>query len=389
MSEDIAILGAGKIGRGVVGLLFSRAGYRLHLYDVFMDGMLRLRSQGYYTVHVTDGNAVDEIYRVDGFDIVDSTSADASVELLSRISLAACCVYEGAFESVSQVIADAIRRRIANGNDACLNILLCVNALGAPARVTGYIEAGLSADERDFFRSHVGVCQVMVLAAGMPTPPGSSDEWEVTVSADPRLEIDGDAWRGERIAIPRVTYVGNAEGMIYRKVYCGNMRHTMAGFMGEAQGLTTMDAAQQDPWIRANITSAFNEAHDAILHEYRFDAAEDGEWVSWLDAKLDAKVKDPIERVISNPEEKLGYTNRFVGPARLCLEHHIVPYYLARGIAYGLRHVARARGEEPADARAIGRLAREICGFKDDDWEVEGLVVKHYQNMLQDELRKS
>ena len=32
--REIAILGAGKIGRGVAGLLFSRAGYRLHLYHL-------------------------------------------------------------------------------------------------------------------------------------------------------------------------------------------------------------------------------------------------------------------------------------------------------------------------------------------------------------------
>lgn len=34
--KRVAILGAGKIGRGVVGLLFSRAGYRLYLYDMYL-----------------------------------------------------------------------------------------------------------------------------------------------------------------------------------------------------------------------------------------------------------------------------------------------------------------------------------------------------------------
>ena len=43
--REIAILGAGKIGRGVVGLLFSRAGYRLHLYDMYMEGMRKLEAQ--------------------------------------------------------------------------------------------------------------------------------------------------------------------------------------------------------------------------------------------------------------------------------------------------------------------------------------------------------
>ena len=46
--REIAILGAGKIGRGVVGLLFSRAGYRLHLYDMYMEGMRKLEAQVAY-----------------------------------------------------------------------------------------------------------------------------------------------------------------------------------------------------------------------------------------------------------------------------------------------------------------------------------------------------
>jgi mannitol-1-phosphate 5-dehydrogenase len=70
--REIAILGAGKIGRGVVGLLFSRAGYRLHLYDMYMEGMRKLETQGYYDVRVTDGHDVDESTRIDDFDIVDS-----------------------------------------------------------------------------------------------------------------------------------------------------------------------------------------------------------------------------------------------------------------------------------------------------------------------------
>ena len=97
MGRDIAILGAGKIGRGVVGLLFAREGYRLHLYDLYMEGMRQLEAQGYYDVRVTDGNAVDETTRVDAFDIVDSSTDEPIVEALEHIDVAASGVYDGAF----------------------------------------------------------------------------------------------------------------------------------------------------------------------------------------------------------------------------------------------------------------------------------------------------
>lgn len=380
MEKDIAILGAGKIGRGVVGLLFAREGYRLHLYDMYMEGMRQLEAQGYYDARVTDGHAIDETTRIDAFDIVDSTVEEPIVELLTHVDIAACCVYEGAFQSISRVIAEAVKRRCAEGSAASLNVLLCVNALGAPKKVRGYIESELNDAERAYAAEHLGVCQVMVLAAGVPSEPGANP-WQVVVSANPGLEIDADAWVGQRIEVDHVAYVHGAEGHIYRKVYCGNMLHAMSAFMGAHKGLGYICDCYQDPWIRSCITGAFVEAHDAVLQEYAFDATEDAEWVDFIMAKLDAGVKDPIDRVMSGAEEKLSRENRFVGPALMCLKHGIVPFYLARGIAYGLVFLASERGIDTKDENAMGGLMSEVCGLTEEDGVLTQLISKHVRDI--------
>lgn len=380
MEKDIAILGAGKIGRGVVGLLFAREGYRLHLYDMYMEGMRQLEAQGYYDARVTDGHEIDETTRIDAFDIVDSTEAEPIVELLTHVDIAACCVYEGAFQSISHVIAEAVKRRCAGGDTAPLNVLLCVNALGAPRKVRGYIEAELSEAERAYAADHLGVCQVMVLAAGVPSEPGANP-WQVVVSANPGLEIDADAWVGEQLEVPHVSYVHGAEGHIYRKVYCGNMLHAMSAFMGAHKGLSFICDCYQDPWIRSCITGAFNEAHDAVLQEYAFDSAEDAEWVELIMAKLDAGVKDPIDRVMAGADEKLSRENRFVGPALMCLEHGIVPFYLARGIAYGLAYLAGERDVDVKDPAQLRALMADVCGLTEEDGVLAQLVAKHMRDI--------
>lgn len=380
MEKDIAILGAGKIGRGVVGLLFAREGYRLHLYDMYMEGMRQLEAQGYYDARVTDGHEIDETTRIDAFDIVDSTEAEPIVELLTHVDIAACCVYEGAFQSISHVIAEAVKRRCAGGDTAPLNVLLCVNALGAPRKVRGYIEAELSEAERAYAADHLGVCQVMVLAAGVPSEPGANP-WQVVVSANPGLEIDADAWMGEQLEVPHVSYVHGAEGHIYRKVYCGNMLHAMSAFMGAHKGLSFICDCYQDPWIRSCITGAFNEAHDAVLQEYAFDSAEDAEWVEFIMAKLDAGVKDPIDRVMAGADEKLSRENRFVGPALMCLEHGIVPFYLARGIAYGLAYLAGERDVDVKDPAQLRALMADVCGLTEEDGVLAQLVAKHMRDI--------
>lgn len=378
--REIAILGAGKIGRGVAGLLFSRAGYRLHLYDMYMEGMRKLEAQGYYDVRVTDGHDVDESTRIDDFDIVDSTTDAEVIDLLQSVNIAACCVYEGAFKSLAHVIAEAVSQRHASGNEENLNILLCVNALGAPAKVISYIESELAEEHLAYFREHVGVCQVMVLAAGIPSDP-DANPWQVVVSANPGLEIDADAWKGSQLQIESVSFIRGAQGHIYRKVYCGNMRHAMAGFMGKAAGHEFICDCHKDPWIRANIVAAFEEAHAAIVQEYSFDPAEDAEWVEFIYSKLDADVKDPVDRVIAKTDEKLSHDNRFVGPALMCLKHGIVPFYLARGIAYGLDCLAAEQGVELKDDAAVRAYARETCSLSEDEWMLLDLIAKQHTDI--------
>lgn len=377
MPKEIVIIGAGKIGRGVAGLLFARDGWKLHLYDMYMEGMRQLEAQGYYDVHVTNGHDVNEKICVSDFDIVDSSTSDEIVEMLSHVDLAACCVYAGAFESVAGVIAEAVRCRVMRGRDAELNVLLCVNALGAPEQISSYVADQLEGDALSYFNEHVGICQVMVLAAGIPSEP-DANPWQVVVSANPGLEIDADAWRGERVSVPNVSYVQGAQAHMYRKVYCGNMRHAMAGFLGKYRGLEFICDCNKDPWIRENIVRAFDEAHGAVLQEFSFDPAEDAGWVSFIEAKLDDDTKDPVDRVIDKADEKLSHGNRFVGPALMCLRHGIVPFYLTRGIAYGLNYMAVSSGCDPRTLEEARAYVGEVCELSEDEWLVRDLVAKHY-----------
>lgn len=92
----------------------------------------------------------------------------------------------------------------------------------------------------------------MVLSAALSLPKELSENYPyaVMITANPHLEIDGITFTGKKPEISDVDFVDNAEGRIYRKVYVGNMRHTMAAFIGAIEGLTYVYESQQDPRIR-------------------------------------------------------------------------------------------------------------------------------------------
>lgn len=375
MNKEILIIGAGNIGKGVVGMIYARAGYQLHFYDLAYDRLAEMKSQGYYTVWESgDGESTSTEIR--NFDLVQNDE-NGLVAALIHHTVAACSVYEGAFKSIGEHIAQAVEGRIRQNIYKPLNILLCVNSLNAPEIFASYIKAALRGNEQgEYFRQYIGICQVMVLSAALPTAGISEDKFQVTVTKDPHLEIDGVAYKGEKPVVAAVTYVENAEARIYRKVYVGNMRHCMAAYMGSFKGYQYIDESQHDPEIRFSIQNAFKEAHSAINRKYQLDPLEDIQWVKYMDEKLDAHVKDDISRVTANSEKKLGFNERFVGPAKLCMEGGILPYSLAKGIAYGLAYLVEndEKYKDYLKNFSLDDLIKTVCGINESDWVLFSLI---------------
>ncbi|EOH97504.1 2-dehydropantoate 2-reductase N-terminal domain-containing protein [Enterococcus pallens] len=363
------IIGAGNIGRGVVGYLLKEAGYQLSFYDLNTEALETMQQNGGYSVFVADGET-SERHEINTFEIIPP---DRLTEALIDHEFVFCCVYEGAFQSIANHLAEALRQKMK-----LMNIMLCVNSLGAPQKFRAFVEDALDEDKKIDFQKTVGINQVMVLSAGLPLSEAQLEKYPyaVMITANPHLEIDGLSFKGEQPQIPQVAFVSNAEGRIYRKVYVGNMRHVMAGFIGDAQHMTFVCEAQQDSKIRSYLIGAFEEAHEAISAKYTFDPVEDQEWVAYMQEKLTQNVKDPIQRVTANPAVKLGAEERFIGPAKLCLAYNILPFYITLGVAYGLRYLQKE------DQRTVDQLLIEVCGLDpQQDFILYQLIKKHYQGI--------
>lgn len=154
----------------------------------------------------------------------------------------ACCVYEGAFQSICQNLKEAIEYR-AEQEAAPLNILLCVNALGAP----DYFETELAkllqnnpAASR-YLKEKIGICQVMVGMAAMPSSEEliAEDAFAVTTKLDGHIGIDEEPFKGELPQVKQTGGVQKGKAQIYRKVYTGNMKHCMLAFWEKQKAILT------------------------------------------------------------------------------------------------------------------------------------------------------
>lgn len=381
------MVGAGNIGRGVIGGLFYESGYHLYIYDIMAERMENLKKQGHYLVERVGAEEKRRVL-VENFDVLDCSDARDLIEHMKKIDLVACCVYEGAFPSICENLKEAILYRAEIAAEP-LNVLICANALGAPEYFEKTLAEGLKGNEAAsrYLRENVGICQVLVGMAGMPSPEEllKEDPFAVTTRLDGHIGIDEEAFIGEPPVVIQTDMVKKARAQIYRKVYAGNMKHCMTAYLGKARGCTYIADTYDDAWIEENTLRAFYEAEEALQREYQFDEEDRKLWVdSIVNAKKNRNLKDPLSRVAADPKTKLCRTNRFTGAALLCMKQGILPFYLAKGIAYGLLY----RDAEVPDSIEISDFIKEngiekgievYCGLTEDEWELKQLIAAQYK----------
>ena len=96
MNKEIVVIGAGKIGRGSLGLFFSRAGWKVSLFGHDPAKMAELAAQGYYETrtetHYEEVEAFEEITRTKRNDLAPDEYEVP--EGLTEVTIAAYDVYD-------------------------------------------------------------------------------------------------------------------------------------------------------------------------------------------------------------------------------------------------------------------------------------------------------
>ena len=67
MKKELLVIGAGNIGRGVIGGLFFESGYHLYIYDIMEERMKQLKEQGTYLIERVGAN--NAIFNIPGMTV--------------------------------------------------------------------------------------------------------------------------------------------------------------------------------------------------------------------------------------------------------------------------------------------------------------------------------
>ena len=389
MSKRIMIWGAGKIGRGFVAEAFDRGGYELVFVDADENLVSRLNEEGRYTLVKAPPKAEPEVITFEGYSALHISETEKIDDLVAEVPYIAVVVFPKVFPALAKSLAPGIEARVATGRP--LDIIICANARGAAEAFRPHMEAELTEKGKRYFAEKVGLAETVIMRVGVSTPErfAAYGDLTVTTSDFPYMPVDKSAFRGDFPEVPILRPMDGIEAEETRKFYTYNMVHAIYAYAGRMRGHETVTEAAADPLVAREVDAALEEAARALDAEYGFGAEEMKEWNRKVVENLtNPLLEDSLERLGKDPIRKLGYSDRLVGPARLCKFHGVLPYYLSKAIARAFFY------ENPDDESAqrlaalskekgMGEALREVASLERDP-ELVHMVSEHFTRLVED-----
>lgn len=341
--NKVVIIGAGKIGRGYIADLFNVAGYPLVFIDYSKELTEKLRAQGYYTIFKYFPDATYHKEIIKDFDAYcTQTEAPLCSKAIADATYVSINVFPGAVDSISQLIAEAIKIRISENRVEPLNLMIGVNFLFSSKLFKEAILKYLSGEnEITYLEDNVALIECLVHRTGaIPTAEMIAEDPLCCNSSNIDFLTVDDIFKGPMPEGVNLHPKKNVPLWMIFKIWVANMSHASKAFYGSIKGYTYMGECNDDEEVARPACLVRSEGLFAMHAEYGLSYEEMNDFdpvkmtrEDYLNHELNKIDKDTIARVVADVIRKLGKHDRLVGPAVACMKHGRTPYFLAKAIA--------------------------------------------------------
>jgi mannitol-1-phosphate 5-dehydrogenase len=355
--KKAVMYGAGNIGRGFIGKVFSDSGYKVCFIDIdkkLIDAFNK--DKEYYVKIVADD--FERLEKVKNVYAVDANS-DQAVQEIAECDIMATSVGVNALPYIVDNIAKGIRMRMSMGSRP-LDIILAENLIDVDARMRQMIYEKLNPEEQKWAEQHLGLVEASI---GRMVPPLTEEEREkspLLIAVEPysELPVDSLGFKGPIPDLVGLKPFTPFDFYIKRKLFLHNMGHAICAYLGWEKQYQYISEAIRDQVIYKKTKSAMELIVQALAKEYpqipvkEIEANKDDLLYRFHNRAL----KDTIERVAKDPIRKLQPNDRLVGAARYCLDSGIRPDEIVEGIAAALKY------NNPNDPAAV-KIQDDISKF--------------------------
>lgn len=383
------MLGAGNIGRGFLGQLFSESGYEVVFVEVDEPLIDALNARGGYTIRLLTNERTGEVF-ISPVRAIHSRDTEAVAEALARASIAGMAVGVRSLPQIAPLVTAGVARRAERGDSSPVNILVCENVTDAAATFRKMVSQEVPQAHRAYFEANVGFVDTVIARMVPPSTPEMRAEDPSLIAVEPykELPVDRSGFVGPVPDIVGMEARENFELYAARKLYIHNAGHAVLGYLGYLRGYRLGYEALEDETIRSILEQALAESKAGIVHRYGANAAQlEAHIADILRRFANRPLSDTIFRLARDPLRKLRPDDRLVGAARLAEKPGVTPEALSWGIAAGY---CFDHPEDPLATRLQKRLADEgfasVLASVSDIWAGEplGELVRQRYDRLRD-----
>jgi mannitol-1-phosphate 5-dehydrogenase len=370
--KKAVMYGAGNIGRGFIGQLFSESGYEVAFIDVNMDIINKLNSDGEYPVGVLSDTGSQEITvtnvrGVNGADIEKVAVAIAEADIM------ATAVGVNILPKVAKPIAKGLKKRWQSNRMDPLNIIICENLLDANLYLAKLIKHELDEVQNGYFDKLVGLVEASIgrMVPVMTPELQQGNILRICVEEYAELPVDRDGFKGRIPDIKNMQLASPFAFYIRRKLFIHNMGHALTAYLGKLKGCEYIWEAMKDPFIKLAVLRAMQDSARALSGEHSVELGVILDHADDLVYRFGNKqLGDTVNRVGNDVVRKLSPNDRLAGAASLCIAHGINPASICLGIAAAMSFDSKDAGLKGVNGiiteKGPEAVLKEICRLSEN-----------------------
>lgn len=332
----IAVIGAGKTGRGFIGRLLTEDGCDMMFVDKDAGLVEELNRRGSFHVSFF-GNCRPQL-QVDSFRAYTWETADFSDTELIFVSVGGTNLRE---------VGEELGRRLKEHR---YYIIACENASN-PSGV---------------LKQAIGKANVAVSEATVFCTTTNEDGLDISSENYPYLQCDAQLLNGYIPEVRGVKPIADFGNFLTRKLFTYNAASCVIAYLGALKGYTDYGEAANDKEIQTMLDQNYAVTNRVLCREFGYDEKEQAEFAALSRAKFcDRTIADTIARNAREPQRKLAINERVIGPMMLIQKYGEDTSVLEKTVASML--VYDARDEEGwrriKEQFTYEEILENICGL--------------------------
>lgn len=361
--------GGGNIGRGFIGEVLNKNGFKIAFVDVNKEIIDALNDKHEYTIELAqEGTPQIKVNNVYG--INNGTHPEEVIAAFEQAEIVTTAIGPKILPYIAPLIAKGIQKRRAGQSTQPIDVIACENMIGGSTFLKEEVSKHLAKEDMDYLEHYIGFPD----AAVDRIVPLQSHEDKLFVSVEGYKEwvIDESKLKNTDLRLEGVHYAPELEPFIERKLFTVNTGHATTAYVGKYEGYKTIDEALKDEEVNKQVENVLAETGALMVEKWQFNAEEHKAYITKILSRfMNPYISDDITRVARTPMRKLGYDERFIRPIREASERGLETDYLIKTVAKAL--VYRDSNDEESqqlekilEDKSVETVIREVTQLKDE-----------------------